>query len=47
MCNMFILMTDLLLGDHLVDILDADESVLEWFGMSWTHLKGFLGIKHV
>ena len=26
-------------GDHLVDIPDVDEDVLEWFNIPWTYLN--------
>ena len=35
-------MTNLLVGDQQVAIVDVDESVLEGSDMSWTHLNGSL-----
>ena len=43
-------MTNSLVGDHQVVVVDVDEGVLEGSDMSGTHLNGFLrenfGIKH-
>ena len=38
-------MTNLLVGDHQVVVVDVDEGVLEGSDISWTHLNGFLGKK--
>ena len=35
-------MTNLLAGDHLVDVLNVDEGVLEGFDLSGTDFIGFL-----
>ena len=35
-------MTNLLVGDHKVAVVDVDEGVLEESNMSGTHLNGFL-----
>ena len=35
-------MTNLLVGDHKVAVVDIDEGVLEGSDMSGTHLNGFL-----
>ena len=35
-------MTNLLVGDHQVGVVDNDEGVLEGSDMSGTHLNGFL-----
>ena len=35
-------MTNLLVGDHQVVVVDVDEGVLEGSDMSGTHLNGFL-----
>ena len=35
-------MTNLLVGDHKVAVVDVDEGVLEGSDMSGTRLKGFL-----
>ena len=35
-------MTNLLVGDHQVLVVDVDEGVLEGPDMSGTHLNGFL-----
>ena len=36
------LMTNSLVGDHQVAVVDVDEGVLEGSDMSGTHLNGFL-----
>ena len=36
------LMTNSLVGDHQVAVVDVDEGVLDGFDMSGTHLNGFL-----
>ena len=40
-------MTNLLVGDHQVVVVDVDEGVLEGSDMSGTHPCEKLGIKHV
>ena len=35
-------MTNSLVGDHQVAVVDVDDDVLEASDMSWTHLNGFL-----
>ena len=35
-------MTNSLVGDHQVAVVDVNEGVLEGSDMSWTHLIGFL-----
>ena len=36
------LMTNSLVGDHEVAVVDVDDGVLEGYDMSGTHLNGFL-----
>ena len=40
-------MTNLLVGDNQVAVVDVDEGVLEWSDMSGTHINGFLVKKYV
>ena len=39
-------MTNSLVGDNQVAVVDVDEGVLEGSNMSWTHLNGFLVKKY-